>query len=661
MRKFLLLFSLLLSSLSGNASDIEIDGIYYGLNMLRNTATVTYRGENPDSFEGEYSGNVVIPETVIYDGRTFEVEWIGYNAFEGCTGLTSVSIPNSIKEIGWMAFSGCSSLTSISIPSSVEMISWYAFQDCGGLTSVTIPESVIQIGISVFSGCSALESIVVESGNPIYDSRAGCNAIIETASNTLISGCKNTIIPSSVTSIDNGAFAALTGLTSISIPNSVTEIGQGAFFSCSGLTSITISNSVTKIGGYAFRDCSGLTSITIPNSVTEIGYEAFSGCSGLTSVIIGNSVTTIGPEAFLGCSGLTSVTIPNSVTSIGGYAFRDCGSLTSVIIGNSVIWIGEYAFSDCSGLTSITIPESVTSIGTWAFAGCDLESIVVESGNTKYDSRGGCNALIETASNKLIVGCKNTIIPSSVTAIEETAFAGCSGLTSITIPRSVTTIAVGAFYVCSGLESIVVESGNPNYDSREGCNAIIETASNTLIAGCKNTRIPSGVTAISHAAFSGCSGLTSINIPSSVTEIGNWAFYDCTSLTSITIPSNVTEIGLLAFFSCSGLTDVYCFAEEIPSTGKDAFNDVNLAAATLHVPAASLEKYEEAEPWNEFGKIVALTEEELTGIEDLNDNSTCSSQVNGKVVYELSGKRISDSSALRKGFFIINGRKVLVK
>ena len=215
-----------------------------------------------------------------------------------------------------------------------------------------------------------------------------------------------------------------------------------------------ISYPVTSIGNKAFYYCSGLTSVTIGNSVTSIGGSAFEYCDGLKSLTIGNSVTSIGSSAFNRCSGLKSLTIPNSVTSIG-----------------------SYAFNRCSGLTSVTIPNSVTSIGSSAFGSCSgLTSIKVESGNSVYDSRENCNAIIETATNTLISGCNNTIIPKSVTSIGYGAFQYCSGLTSVTIPKSVTSIGEGAFYYCTGLTSIKVESGNSVYDSRENCNAIIETA-----------------------------------------------------------------------------------------------------------------------------------------------------------------------------------------
>ena len=227
------------------------------------------------------------------------------------------------------------------------------FNRCSGLTSITIPNSVTSIGTSPFGGCDELTSIKVQEGNTKYDSRNNCNAIIETAANTLVTGCKNTVIPNSVTSIGERAFRSCSELTSITIPNSVTSIGEYAFYNCSGLTSIVIPNSVTSIGERAFYFCSGLTSVTIPNSVTSIGSSAFSDCTNLTSVTIPNSVTNIESYTFYGCSVLTSVTIPNIVTSIGSQAFEYCPGLTSNTLPNRVTSIGGWAFSGGSGLTAI--------------------------------------------------------------------------------------------------------------------------------------------------------------------------------------------------------------------------------------------------------------------------------------------------------------------
>ena len=388
----------------------------------------------------------------------------------------------------------------------VKEIGDKAFYECSALASVIIPNSVMSIGNSAFSCCESLTSIRVEDGNTKYDSRDNCNAIIETTTNTLIKGCQNTIIPNSVTSIRGFAFSDCSGLISVTIPNSVTSIGEFAFCKCKDLTSIIIPNSVTSIETLIFYGCKSLTSIIVQN-----GNPIFDSRNNCNAIIVTETNTLI-----LGCQ---NTTIPTSVTSIGYWAFNGCSSLTSVTIPNSITSIAGYvlegAFWYCSSLTSITIPTSVTSIGYAVFNGCSgLTSLVVEKGNFMYDSRENCNAIIETATNTLIRGCENTIIPTSVTRIGHNAFNGCSGLTSLTIPNSVTSIGEYAFWGCENLTSI---------------------------------SIPNGVTCIEDFAFSGCKGLTSIIIPNSVTEIGDHAFRNCSSLTSVTIPNSVTSIGYNAF------------------------------------------------------------------------------------------------------------------
>ena len=341
--------------------------------------------------------------SVIFD-KNSQLFSIGNYAFYGCSGLTSIEIPSSVTSIGRYAFSGCSSLTSIEIPSSVTSIGYSAFSYCSGLTSIEIPSGVISIGSSAFSGCSGLESIIVKGGNTVYTSENDC--LIEIANSTLIQGCKNSIIPDYVTSIGDYAFSGYSSLTSIEIPSDVTSIGESAFEGCSSLTSIEIPSGVTSIGNSAFSGCSSLTSIEIPGGVTSIDYFTFSGCSSLTSIELPSSVTSIGQDAFFGCSSLTSIEIPSGVTSIDYSAFEYCSS---------------------------------------------LESIVVEEGNTEYKSENNC--LIKIATNSLILGCKNSIIPSYVTSIGGCAFRG-SGLTSIVIPSSVTSIGNGAFKDCSSLDIV---------------------------------------------------------------------------------------------------------------------------------------------------------------------------------------------------------------
>lgn len=256
------------------------------------------------SGEDEYTGEVVIPSTVTYKNRILSVISIGRNAFGYCTGLASVTIPNSITSLNDNFFEGCWNLNNLVIEDG---------------------ENSLSLDSSTFSD------------NPLE---------------TLYIGRNLSYYISSVQ--DSSPFAHKSKIKSITIGNSVTSIDEGAFFQCYGLTNITFGNSVTSIGNNAFYGCSGLTNITIPNSVTSIGEFAFSFCDGLTNIAFGNSVTSIGNSAFQTCSGLTNITLPNSVTSIGGSAFSSCSGLTSIIIGNSVTSIGKYAFNGCSGLTNIT-------------------------------------------------------------------------------------------------------------------------------------------------------------------------------------------------------------------------------------------------------------------------------------------------------------------
>nr|WP_316614742.1 leucine-rich repeat protein [uncultured Ruminococcus sp.] len=380
----------------------------------------------------------------------------------------------------------------------VRAIGYGAFRD-SSIKSITLPEHLERIESGIFAGCSNLQSVTVDENNPIFDSRDNCNAVIRTKDNTLVVGYAHS-----------------------TIPDTVTAIGRSAFEDCADLTKIDIPSSVTTIGEDAFNGCTGLTEIVIPDSVTSIGYRAFKNCSGLKSVVISHSVTTLNGGVFANCTGLTGITIPDSVTSINGLAmdmyfekgggpFMGCTGLTEITIPDSVKFISEAAFKDCTGLTEITIPASVEGVSSDAFAGCTgLRSIKVDKDNPVYDSRNNCNALIHTEDNTLEIGCAQTTIPDTVTAIGISAFLDCTGLTTIKIPNSVTEIGSSIFSYCTGLTEIV---------------------------------IPNSVTEIGDHAFSGCTGLASVTFPEGLVTIGDQAFADCTSLTSISIPSTAVEIG----------------------------------------------------------------------------------------------------------------------
>ena len=306
---------------------------------------------------------------------------ISTGAFMNCTGLTSITFPSSVTSIGSSAFSGCSGLTSVTIPSSVTSIAVAAFSDCTGLTSIMIPRSVTSIGGNPLSGCNNLQSIVVDAGNTCYHSDGNNSAIMETATNKLVTGSGRTVIPDYIVTIGASAFYNCTGLTSIVIPSGVTSIDRCAFYKCTNLASVSLPQSLATIGESAFTWCTSLTTITIPSKVTNIGESAFGLCSSLTSVNIPSGVTTISNNMLYKCTNLTSVNIPYGVTDIGNTAFEDCRKLTSITIPSTVTSIGRYAFVNCIGLTSIkSYITNVFETGDYSFRNCLNATLYVPKG-----------------------------------------------------------------------------------------------------------------------------------------------------------------------------------------------------------------------------------------------------------------------------------------
>ena len=394
MKKQLIILTALLLPIAAMAGgDVCINGIYYDLDTVNKTAEV--------SKNQHYGGTeVIIAESFEVAGVTYRVTSIRKDAFNHCSSFTSLTIPNSVTRIGA-----------------------YAFLCCKGITSVSVSKNVTTIGECAFSGCSGLTSMVVESGNAKYDSRNNCNAIIETATNTLLFGCKSSII-ADVTSIADYAFYEIEGMTAVSIPSSVVTIGKNNFSFCPDLESLTLANGLTSVGEMSFYLCN-LSSLTIPKSLTTIGSMAFVGSKSLASAVVesGNpnydsrnncnciietatntlllgskncyipdgiatiglgslyayagtninipsSVTKIENGGFTGCVNLSTINIPNSVTNIGGSAFNGCTALTSVTLSNNLENISESLFAGCKSLTTLVIPDKVKSIGSSVFNGC---------------------------------------------------------------------------------------------------------------------------------------------------------------------------------------------------------------------------------------------------------------------------------------------------
>lgn len=576
------LITLIAFSSSIHAYDLEFQGLYYDIDF--NSKTMTVVNLRPNNYYANYyaycSGRITIPSSIKFGDNDYKVTAIGESAFENCSDITAITIPNSITKIGRGAFCNCTSLSRLNIPESISEIDNSAFSYCENIDTLIWDNDNVVFYDWLFEGLPSLKHVIIGKIKTDYRPFEYCENL---TSATILDG---------TTYIQDYLFGGCSGLTDISIPESVASIGDGAFWGCTGLTSIDIPDGVTAIGNTAFKHCSNLKSFIIPAGIKTIENGTFSECSSLSSIIIPESVTRIEANAFEYCSDLSSVVLPDNLSFIGANAFG------------------------YSGLTDIDIPAHMDSIGIYyydnqpyilnPFSGCsNLRSITVDSNNKKYDSRNNCNAIIETASNTLLA-CANltTItIPESVTSIGSGAFAGCTDLNSIVIPEGVTRIDGGAFSGCSALSSIQVDPDNTVYDSRENCNAIIETQSNTLLLACKTTIVPEtatdihetafngtdwgkdspdgviyindllyrykgdmpqgttitvkdGTRRIASSVFSGCTGLTSINIPESVTSIGSNAFSGCTGLTSINIPESVTDIEMYAFSGCTGLKSI---------------------------------------------------------------------------------------------------------
>ena len=687
---------------------------------------LTFIGDDAFSYCGFTS--VVLPNTAttignyaFYAGSLSAITFpasltsIGWGAFYGCP-LLSISLPASVTNINgafgahhclesiiveegntvYDSRDNCNAIIETStntlllgckntvIPNTVVSIGGGAFMGSPTIETVTIPASVIDIHPTALSGCGNLSEITVSELNPVYDSRDNCNAIIETSTNKLLLGCKNTVIPNAVVSIGDASFA-FSGIETVIIPELVTSIENYAFGGCYGIASITVLAEVPPtLVANAFEGVPKDIPVYVPCG-TRSTYQAAEGWSEFTNIIGARITVTVNPANVGTISGagtyecgetctLTATAYEGStfinwtendevvsteaeytftvagdrtlvanfdgsniitfadanvkalcvanwdtngdgelsyaeaaavtdlgavfqgadittfdelqyftgLTVIGGNAFSYCG-FTSVVLPNTVTEIGGDAFNN-SGLLSITIPASVTSIGWLPFWGIDcLETIIVEEGNTVYDSRDNCNALIETSTNKLVAGSKNTVIPNTVVSLEAHAFS-YTKIETVTIPASITYINYTSFSRCGFLSEITVSESNPVYDSRDNCNAIIETSTNKLVAGSKTTVIPNTVTTIGSDAF--------------------WDRYNTGSY-NITIPESVTSIEGNNFLGCYGIASITVLAEVPPTLGINAFGGV-LKDIPVNVPCASIESYQNANGWFEFTNYIGV-------------------------------------------------------
>lgn len=552
--------------------ELDLKGAYYGMRITR------YKG--PDS------GEVVIPKTI----GGYEVKWIGdrYSGaavFQGCTGITSIVIPDSVISIDRSAFSGCTSLAEITVspdnknyssvdgvlfnkdgseliiypkgngrsaytvPDGVTSISGSAFSGCTSLKEIVIPDSVTSIGESAFSGCTSLSKVKLSNNLRIIQERTfyDCTSLAEI------------VIPDSVTEISGridteyygGAFIGCTSLAEIVIPDSVTKIGVSAFLGCTSLSKVKLPKNLTSINSDVFYGCTSLTEITIPDSVTKIGSSAFSGCTSLSKVDLPKTLTTIEAGTFRDCTSLAEIDIPDSVTEIGWSAFEGCTSLAEIAIPDSVTEIWWRAFYGCTSLSKVDLPKNLTTIESRTFSDCtSLAEITIPDSVTEIGESTffGCTSLAKVK------------LSNNLTKIEAETFSGCTSLTEIDIPDSVTSIGGSVFSNCISLESITIGSG-------------VESLGDEWIASCR--RLENITVSPENKTYSSVDGVlfnkdkselsaypignkrSSYTIPDGVEKIGKKAFYGCRYIESLTIPVSVAEIEASALGNCYDIRAVY--------------------------------------------------------------------------------------------------------
>lgn len=547
------------------------------------------------------------------------VKYIDAYAFQD-QRCRNVVIPASVVKIGDYAFNGCKRLKSVSFSEGLEEIGGWAFNFCESLSSVTLPSTLKKVSRKEqpFNNCSGLKSIEVASGNSVFRSAGNC--LIDVKAKLLLSGCKNSVIPSdgSVTKIGTGAFCRMYGLNYITIPSSVETIGEFAFFNCTGLKKFVFPNGLKSIAKSAFEACHSLEEVQFGSGVEKLGANAFHSCD-IKSVDIPDNVTSIGNLAFA-YGGIRSLKIGKGLKNIASGAFKHNYQLSSVTLSEGTETIEKDAFLCCENLESIVIPKSVKYIGSRAFRHCiklsevtflNTDTVIADDAFQfcpfQPQSRGAASETDFELDGETLMKYKGSankvVIPPSITKISGKAFVKNESIEEVVIGSAVTAVGIHAFDGCVNLRKISVESGNKKFRSEGEC--LIDIKKGVLLIGCnasaipqgikeigsnafsgrkllKNAVIPEGVKTIGTGAFSGCSELENAVFPQSLEEICDNAFFNCKKLSGASLKSGLKKIGSEAFKKCSGMKTLD-MSEGLETIGYEAFSDC-ASIEYLHFP-----------------------------------------------------------------------------
>lgn len=617
MKKYLLLFLSMLTTLWASAYDYQYNGVYYDLDNVNETATVTYASTS----YGSYSGTVNIPDYITTaKGMDYDVVAIGPNAFRNSTSLTKVTIATGVESIADNAFYGCSGLTEIKIPNTVTTLGEGAFRGCSKVASVTFSSRLTSLPNYCFYGCSALKTVTLPKNLATLGTYCfqGCSSLSSVSFSTVL------------TNIADYCFNSCSALTSVTLPASVQNVGPYAFQNCANLDNIRLNEGLLRLGDYALANCPKLTEVTLPTTVANIGtnlfYQdralsnaqlsasqlttlpasTFSGCSALSIVSLPATLTTIGENAFSGCSKLPNLTFPAQVNSVASNAFNSCSNLkqltfaegmttiprvydsyvVSVTFPNSATEIAENAFYNCTALTTITLPGNLSTIGASAFYGCGSLTTATLTKVQKISASAfyGCKALVDLR------------LTEGLTTIGNQAFYNCGALPSVVLPASLTTIGADAFASCTNLTDLTYAEGT-------------RTALRTYATKLTKVTVPSTCTAFQDGIFDGCNALSQVYLSDlevwnflfsqrtstpfacpryiylngeMLTDliadfgapVANYAFANVKGLKNVTLTATVTGVGDYAFTNSTDLQNVVMGAN-VRTVGKSAFSGCN--------------------------------------------------------------------------------------